>query len=554
MSNFTELNLFDFFQNNQEKPLVKAEEEKDIVSSDEDFDDETSDVVTTSSSKKKKVSKNNSSKLTGKSAVTLPCYVHGRNFFTKVNNLSDKTYNGLVRHLYDLGFKEVVADVSVISHGDKIYISSPQNETSSNTAINTERPVTVIDGNLQCECVAAAFPDFDADEISVFHMAEKWSNINGMYASCGLHYSPEKSIAVPVLTETVTNELTLPVTVNRFGDHITIDKQDFPLKEKITVDELINFAFPDVKANIKLKKGENIIFAEFEDSKNTVSGLDTTFAKVTSTTVKTVVEKYKLPFTVYFVTLGIQIPISAEIFPGKNKVTEEEVLDYLRRGYSILRNKDRSVECFYSPEKAMLSVAVTSGKKGADTLFSNISSEEIPTILKKDFVLGYHIDKHNVKHRIEINEVAGYIGTYDSHSSDISSVALYLKTPRIPKKIWEMIIQDFKTHHNTERILQVVWDLEKKEYHLIYPTNENAGVDYIQYTFDILPEHKRLVATIHSHNSLPAFFSATDDQDELYTGIFGVVGKIDSKPEAKFRVGMEGNFSPISFYYLFEEE
>jgi hypothetical protein len=52
-----------------------------------------------------------------------------------------------------------------------------------------------------------------------------------------------------------------------------------------------------------------------------------------------------------------------------------------------------------------------------------------------------------------------------------------------------------------------------------------------------------------------ARFSVTDDADEA-TGfrIYGVVGRIFSKPEIALRVGCHGHFLPIAVDDLFESE
>ena len=47
---------------------------------------------------------------------------------------------------------------------------------------------------------------------------------------------------------------------------------------------------------------------------------------------------------------------------------------------------------------------------------------------------------------------------------------------------------------------------------------------------------------IHSHHGMRAFFSGTDDADERGFRIYGVVGRIFSRPEIRLRVGIYGHF------------
>lgn len=70
-----------------------------------------------------------------------------------------------------------------------------------------------------------------------------------------------------------------------------------------------------------------------------------------------------------------------------------------------------------------------------------------------------------------------------------------------------------------------------------------------------LADHVRATIEIHSHHEMRARFSVTDDADEA-TGfrIYGVVGRIFSKPEIALRVGCHGHFLPIEACDLFEAE
>ncbi len=57
----------------------------------------------------------------------------------------------------------------------------------------------------------------------------------------------------------------------------------------------------------------------------------------------------------------------------------------------------------------------------------------------------------------------------------------------------------------------------------------------------------------HSHGKLPAYFSKTDDQDEVDGFIYGVVGNLfcDDGPTIILRVGYAGCFLPLPFESVF---
>ena len=62
-----------------------------------------------------------------------------------------------------------------------------------------------------------------------------------------------------------------------------------------------------------------------------------------------------------------------------------------------------------------------------------------------------------------------------------------------------------------------------------------------------------LVMEIHSHNTMPAVFSPTDNKDERMTRLYAVVGKLDHFfPDIKVRCSVGGKFVEISPNDVFE--
>lgn len=55
--------------------------------------------------------------------------------------------------------------------------------------------------------------------------------------------------------------------------------------------------------------------------------------------------------------------------------------------------------------------------------------------------------------------------------------------------------------------------------------------------------YERAIFEVHSHHSMRAFFSPTDDRDEARSfRLFGVMGRIFDRPEIRVRVGVFGHF------------
>lgn len=52
--------------------------------------------------------------------------------------------------------------------------------------------------------------------------------------------------------------------------------------------------------------------------------------------------------------------------------------------------------------------------------------------------------------------------------------------------------------------------------------------------------YSRAIIEIHSHHSMPARFSGTDDRDETGFRLYGVIGRLPEEPEIRLRVGCYG--------------
>jgi PRTRC genetic system protein A len=63
-----------------------------------------------------------------------------------------------------------------------------------------------------------------------------------------------------------------------------------------------------------------------------------------------------------------------------------------------------------------------------------------------------------------------------------------------------------------------------------------------------------VILEMHSHGSLPAFWSPTDNQDEQGALLYGVIGRLDSdRPEIQLRLGVYGYHFPLPLTALFDD-
>ena len=116
---------------------------------------------------------------------------------------------------------------------------------------------------------------------------------------------------------------------------------------------------------------------------------------------------------------------------------------------------------------------------------------------------------------------------------------------RIPSSLLEAGLLWFQNAPHTERFFAVRWD--GHAYRPVVPPQAGTGS-----SLTYRPP-SGVVAEFHSHGSLPAFFSATDDRDEQGFRVYGVAGRlVDARPELRLRVGVYGHFAPAEWSQVFD--
>jgi PRTRC genetic system protein A len=157
------------------------------------------------------------------------------------------------------------------------------------------------------------------------------------------------------------------------------------------------------------------------------------------------------------------------------------------------------------------------------------------------------------------------LGTFTTHIHEFKTPGLdcnlkegwALNVPKIPATLLDMTLSFFRKiydKHSSEVFLQYFYDEKSKEYLLHCPKQKVSGAS-VSYERDEKFEtrEKILVFEIHSHGSMGAFFSGTDDKDEKDDRFFGVIGKVKKfYPEMKLRVSVGGRRREISVEDIFD--
>lgn len=136
---------------------------------------------------------------------------------------------------------------------------------------------------------------------------------------------------------------------------------------------------------------------------------------------------------------------------------------------------------------------------------------------------------------------------------------------KIPNAILEQILAFFreimKRHNDAEAFIQVYWDKTESKYIIHVPKQRisKAAVSYTAEDNLNVKDSSRYVFVYecHSHNSMGAFWSGTDDRDEKELRIYGVFGQLNKEAYAnkhRFFVGEEQIDVDISGVFDISEE
>lgn len=121
--------------------------------------------------------------------------------------------------------------------------------------------------------------------------------------------------------------------------------------------------------------------------------------------------------------------------------------------------------------------------------------------------------------------------------------AVELPKGKLPRDLYDLALSALAVDPWHEHYLAVTWD---GRYHLNYPSQEGGGGGV---TYERLPG---TVLDIHSHGSIGAFFSGTDNRDEQGLGLYMVVGRLHMLfPEVQLRMGVYGYFAPLEVEEVF---
>ena len=128
--------------------------------------------------------------------------------------------------------------------------------------------------------------------------------------------------------------------------------------------------------------------------------------------------------------------------------------------------------------------------------------------------------------------------------------------PKIPAHIFSKVMGFFKSISDElhyEVLVHILYDTEEKEYIIKVPKQRISEASVNSETDEPYPDRYIHVMDFHSHNTMPAVFSGTDNADEKETRLYAVAGRFNQTfPEITVRAGCAGKFIYLPPEEVFE--
>ncbi|MDT8306615.1 MAG: Mov34/MPN/PAD-1 family protein, partial [Anaerolineae bacterium] len=127
-----------------------------------------------------------------------------------------------------------------------------------------------------------------------------------------------------------------------------------------------------------------------------------------------------------------------------------------------------------------------------------------------------------------------------------------LKVPRIPGRLLAAVLADARQARRPDNVLN------ERLYHfyhdggrvrVVKPPQRATPASVVAAESD----STGLLLDLHSHGHMSAFWSSTDDGDEQGFRAYGVIGRLDERPEIRLRLGVYGVWFPLPASELFAD-
>lgn len=130
------------------------------------------------------------------------------------------------------------------------------------------------------------------------------------------------------------------------------------------------------------------------------------------------------------------------------------------------------------------------------------------------------------------------------------SPKITLRTPKLPAALLTQVAHDARAVRGRGNcLLEALYHFHYQDGHVrvIKPPQQATTTSVVAQSGDT----SDLILELHSHGRMGAFFSAVDDKDEVGMRWYGVIGRLDTKPEMVLRLGVYGYRMTVPVATLF---
>ncbi|MFM7885721.1 MAG: Mov34/MPN/PAD-1 family protein, partial [Pseudanabaena sp.] len=142
-------------------------------------------------------------------------------------------------------------------------------------------------------------------------------------------------------------------------------------------------------------------------------------------------------------------------------------------------------------------------------------------------------------------EAIAPVSYYKAKGLRIIAATVQMTYPPVPVFLVEQMLEASRLASGANnQPVEILFHLyfENGNWQLAIPDQEQTATSCKPLDNSTNSSYNKALIEIHSHHSMRAYFSDTDNRDETGFRIYGVLGEIFSNPQIRMRVGIYGHF------------
>lgn len=126
-----------------------------------------------------------------------------------------------------------------------------------------------------------------------------------------------------------------------------------------------------------------------------------------------------------------------------------------------------------------------------------------------------------------------------------------LKVPRLPGRLLKAVLSDARrARHRNGGLKEALYHFrhDGARVRVLKPAQRATAASVV----GIESDSADVILDLHSHGNMSAFWSEMDNGDEQGFRMYGVIGRLDARPEIRLRLGVYGYWFPLPLEVLFD--